>query len=368
MAMFGSIPLPNIDNHQFKDVMDYFQQLKQAQTQRDQFGEELAAKKPLMAAQTKEALGKAAKDNMIAALFRDAFPGKDNMDIDNGDENTMVLPNSSTGTYPEMTPYQLSPDEQLKQSQMKPGESMVVGAQPTPNVPSPHNVPQGTSSSRQKNALNMLHALGVLKETPGEEEQRNIQTAAANAKATNEAKRESKKEEEYLNAGDIVNQYSGNLEKIYNLLNSDPGVSGNIAGARTSLHTGTENQGTFKGATVPLIGKLAKDISSRGGAAVAGMAQAGKPGIWESHASNVGLVKNLIDESIKDFHNAKESYESMTGKEYPKKLPKFLQQFENKEGSEFVRFKAPDGSHTVRIPVDKADMFASDHKDFKRIK
>lgn len=39
MAMFAPIPLPGMDNPQFKDVMDYFDTLKQAQDKRNQYAQ-----------------------------------------------------------------------------------------------------------------------------------------------------------------------------------------------------------------------------------------------------------------------------------------------------------------------------------------
>lgn len=45
MAMFAPIPLPGIDNPQFKDVMDYFDTLKQAQDKRNQYAQANALEK-----------------------------------------------------------------------------------------------------------------------------------------------------------------------------------------------------------------------------------------------------------------------------------------------------------------------------------
>ena len=121
MGMFAPIPLPGIDNPQFKDVMDYFQQLK-----------EMKIKAPLWEAQTQEAQANALKSKMFANLINSAFGGAP---IDN---------NQGVGNY------QMTGDERARAASMQPGDSMVVG----------QGVGEtgGTSSSPNR-AKQMLYAL-----------------------------------------------------------------------------------------------------------------------------------------------------------------------------------------------------------------
>lgn len=57
MAMFAPIPMPSNDNHQFKDVMDYFLQLK-----------EMSQKQPLIEAQAKQQNAEAGRLEELAKL------------------------------------------------------------------------------------------------------------------------------------------------------------------------------------------------------------------------------------------------------------------------------------------------------------
>lgn len=63
MAIFAPIPLPSIDNHQFKDVMDFWEQLQ-----------ERKAKQPLLAAEARKANAAASREEELAKL---PFAGKE---------------------------------------------------------------------------------------------------------------------------------------------------------------------------------------------------------------------------------------------------------------------------------------------------
>lgn len=263
MAMFAPIPLPGIDNPQFKDVMDYFEQLQKRKAQQQQFAEEQKRLKEQFG-QTKEL-----ENKKLEELIR-----------------------FHQGT--------LNQNAQTKPLQMELLKARIEALKnPTKTV---------------------------AKETPEERQQREVSTA----KSKKEDELNLKKIEEYLSAGDIVNKYSPNLETIHGLLTEDPWTTGNIAGVKNLAHMGGEHQGQFNAATLPLVGKLAKDISQRGGAVAAGMATAGKPSLWQSNATNLGLTKQLIEESLNTYNEAKKGYEELTGKSYPKKLPKFLQEYQSK--------------------------------------
>lgn len=166
MAMFAPIPLPGIDNPQFKDVMDYFAQMK-----------EMNQKKPLLEAQTEAAKASALKSKMFSALMSAAFGG-----LDQTGDASSGMPNIAAGDNNQPKPYQLSPQEKIQQAQMRPGDSMVVGqpqVQFAPGVQGGMDVTGGGGSATdsQNKARQMLYALGMLKETPQDQENRDTRTA-----------------------------------------------------------------------------------------------------------------------------------------------------------------------------------------------
>lgn len=236
-----------------------------------------------------------------------------------------------------------------------------------PGIPKPetHFTPNGMMITRYPSGRVTMQNTGVPgmktvnQETPEERQTREVSTAISKEQGIGNAK----KTQDYLTAGDTINEYSGNLETIYKLLNKNRNLTGNVAGLKNMAHLSNEDQGKFNAATVPLIGKLAKDISTRGGAVVAGMATAGKPGIWKSHQENMGLTKHLIEEAIRSYNNAKKGYEKITGKSYPKEMPAFLKQYQASQG---VKVTSPNGK-IIRFPEDKVDEFLKDHPDHKRV-
>ncbi len=177
MAMFAPIPLPGIDNSQFKDVMDYFETLQ-----------ERKMKQPLVSAQTKEATANAAKAQMIANLINMAFGGgngaapstKQDAAAANIDNDSNGYSYDASGKNIKASPDEISriangnaynptSDEQNKIQEMQPGDSLVLGQEQSN---------QGMrGSNQQQKALDMLQALGILKETPSQQESREMRTA-----------------------------------------------------------------------------------------------------------------------------------------------------------------------------------------------
>lgn len=212
-------------------------------------------------------------------------------------------------------------------------------------------------TDKQKALKDKLISLGVIKESPSDIAEREIKTA----EAKEESKLKNKKAEEYLGTGEIVNKYAPNLKKIHNLLEKNESLTGNVAGLRNMLHLSNEEQGEFNAAALPLTGKLAKDISQRGGAVAANLAQMGKPGIWTSHAGNKGLTKQLISAAIQDFNEAKNNYEKATGKPYPHKLDPFLAQMSS------FKVRSPDNKIISFSDPTKGEAFLKLHPDHERI-
>lgn len=192
MAMFAPIPLPG-NNDAFKDVMDYFEQLQNRKM-----------KQPLISAQTKEATANAAKAQMIASLIQTAFgggglPGTGGQGGGSpgmqGGGDSSGYAYDAQGNNIKASPeevariangggYNPTPEEQSKIQGMQPGESLVLGqgqgGQGLPDMSSgapTQPAPQVGAGGRQQAALGMLQALGILKETPQQQEEREKRTA-----------------------------------------------------------------------------------------------------------------------------------------------------------------------------------------------
>lgn len=139
--MFAPIPLPSTENPQFKDVMDYLETIRARKQQL-----------PLIEAQTQEAQANALKSQMFANLIKAAFGGGE---INQNDEQ-----------------YELSDVDRDRINNMQPGDTVVVGQDQ--GQPSSY---QRSGNPSQNRAKEMLYALGMLKETPSEQAQREMQTA-----------------------------------------------------------------------------------------------------------------------------------------------------------------------------------------------
>jgi hypothetical protein len=219
MAIFAPIPLPRADNPQFKDVMDYFEQIK-----------ERKMKEPLMAAQAQEAQASAAKSNMIANLIRVAYgggsgagqsaatQGAQNLlgaqdiasptpqapQIAQSNQNPQAaqigqIPASAASTNaPVLSSMGASPvasmqqtGAQIPQQNAQASPVLQQPEQPTGgqlHIPGIGLAPSPANSDQQR-AQSILYSLGILKETPAQEEAREERTnfqkalAGSNVKA-----------------------------------------------------------------------------------------------------------------------------------------------------------------------------------------
>lgn len=322
MAMFAPIPMPDREQT-FKDVMDALAQMQQRRQQQQQFSQQFGLQQ--QAAQRAQELQPLTMRELEAsAQLKTAQAAKAKQIM-----NALSEINSpSAGTS-------------------------------NPSSITNNNVSSGNVDKKQK-LKDFLYQIGAIKPTPSEETEQKIQVAKGEANI----KLDEAKKKELIDAGELVNQYAPNWKTIYSILNKDNNTTGNIAGLRNMLHLGTEDQGAFNAAATPLLGKLAKDISQRGGAVVANLASTGKPGIWHSHATNMGLTKENIRESISSYNKAKNNYEEKFGEKYPVKLDSFLANY--KDDLQKVLVISPDGKR-IRFPADKVDQFLKDHPDHKRI-
>jgi hypothetical protein len=163
----------------------------------------------------------------------------------------------------------------------------------------------------------------------------------------NQDKLNQKRAGDLIAGGNLLNKYSQNAVALSNLL-SKKDVTGNIPALQNFLNLSGEDVGTFNENATPLVGSLAKDISQRGGAVVAKMAQAAKPQLSKSRAYNVGVLNSLHKQTYRSYQEAKQEYESITGKPYPIKLDKFYDK---------VKIISPKG-HEAVVSQENADAAA----------
>lgn len=300
MAMFAPIPLPD-SNQVFRDVMDYMQQF-QAMRQ----------KQPLMQAQTQEAQANALKSRMFAQLINQAFGGA-------------PLDQNAMGGY------ELTPEEKTRINSMTPGDSMVVGQGATSGA--------GASPNANK-AKQMLYALGMLKETPEETTQREIESKRVEGETANKGKlnllqavQNSKKAQQLEDTADTLMQYATNNEGISNILDRNRSATGNRQAFLNFLNLAGDDAGEFNNLAIPMQAKLAKELSNRGGAVVAKLAAGGKYNLAKSHDYNTGIRKSTTTDIINTYDQLNDRYRRLTGQDLPQKLSPFYENWRNTNGN-----------------------------------
>lgn len=161
--MFGRIPYPKMGHEILAEGMeDILKNLMARRLKEQELGQteayrqaELQQTGPLREAQAKAAKAKAERDQLVANALSDIY-GRGNVNQD-----------TSSVNYPENRPYQLTEEEQAKIEGLQPGESLQVGQ---------GQQPKREMTQRQKQAKELLQALGVLKETPTEQQEREVST------------------------------------------------------------------------------------------------------------------------------------------------------------------------------------------------
>ena len=330
MSMFSPIPLPSNDNHQFKDVMDYWETLQNRRDQESQFAKNLQNKKEEFAQNfglNKGYLGLAqqaeGRAQQLMPYIKQQYKDTHGKEASEAEMNAI---------YNHLIKVQLAKAGMAGGQPGAPGQQQGADqAGGAPNAPQPNQLGQPGAGQIDPGAAAMIKektGYDFYAQTPQQKANMQEQAKVDVATRSAQAKSDIKKNQEYLDAGDYVNKFAPNMENIHNVLTKDPYASGNIAGARNLINMGSENQGTLVGNALPFVGSLAKDMSTKGGAVVAKFAQAGKPGPWTSHDTNMALNKNLIEEGINAFNTAKKNYEEGTGKSYPKQMHPFLKKWE----------------------------------------
>jgi hypothetical protein len=177
------------------------------------------------------------------------------------------------------------------------------------------------------------------------------------AEQREQSKANIKRTSELKDVGTMLHDYTNHIEALDKLLNESKDATGLGSGFKTNvLRLGSPESATFQTHATPMVGKLSKDIAERGGAVVSGMAQAGKPNLYQPHAYNKQMVTEQAKSTYKSFKLAQDEFKEMhPGKSIPKSLefPKFFDK---------VRIKAPNGLTYIKTQKD-AEKLAKKYPD-----
>ena len=124
-----------------------------------------------------------------------------------------------------------------------------------------------------------------------------------------------------VDAGRSLQSVAHRANKLSNMLETKPGATGWIPGAKEALGFGSEDTSEFNQTAGMLQADMAKFGSQRGGAQALKWAERVKPGKYKSNISNKGYIKSIIDDSNSDFEDIKNEYETLTGRPYPIEMP-----------------------------------------------
>lgn len=115
-------------------------------------------------------------------------------------------------------------------------------------------------------------------------------------------------------------EHASNIDQI---LEEHPNITGLGTPLKVKAGFGSGPQGRLQANIMPLVGPLAKQMSDRGGAAVAGFAATGKPGLGNAPDYNKEMTSEIIKEGLRTFDMLKQEYEEL-GMKFPYELPKRL--------------------------------------------
>jgi hypothetical protein len=263
-------------------------------------------------------------------------------------------------------------------SQMKPGESYVIGSRPK-QQPSPLN---NQSSSPQNNEEKFNNGEEVMV-TPPRSPQHAImdqfpgstignkkipdihsktedgvrytyypsgqvmkQKVGPSYEDKEQKKADIKYSKDLIETGKLLNKYTQHIETLTDLLDKPNGLfgaTGNIRKIQDFFNLGGEDTGKFNENATPLVGELAKELSSRGGAVVSGMATSAKPNLSKSVDYNKSVVNELAKQTYRAYQESKKEYERINKKPYPIEIPNFLKK---------VKVMSPKGHIIIKSPED----------------
>ena len=246
-----------------------------------------------------------------------------------------------------------SPDEMVNNAQQ--------GGQNTSLIPPIPNLSEHSNNGLDLNDPDVQLGLAVAgihmpvpHESPEARQQRDIETARAKEKIKEEqetAKENRKVTQTIEDTAKPVLEAARHLEAIEKLLVAHPNATGKIANyaAGNSLLSRFADAATIKAINahaVPLQGKLAKELSARGGYGVANIAEGAKPSGKESFEGNVGLVQANKESILDSLNMMKDDYERRNpGRKFPYKIPEFLNKNPfDKHPQQRVTLIHPDGT------------------------
>ena len=93
---------------------------------------------------------------------------------------------------------------------------------------------------------------------------------------------------------------------------------------------GGKDIASFNRLATPMVGSLAKDLSTRGGAVALQFAQGGKYDPSQPYEYNQGILEANNDAIVRDYNRNAAEYRNRHGKEPPYKLPKYYRDWEKK--------------------------------------
>ena len=233
--------------------------------------------------------------------------------------------------------------------------------------------PDGTKTTRPMSDVELNNA-GVVAQTPeqkladkiafekekaklkSEENDKAEQRAIDKAHAIEEDKRKQKVMADMVDTGKLINKYSQHGEAISELYDTGKFHTGIGTWGATKARNAPEHVGIFTENAMPLVGQLATELSSRGGAVVSGMAMQSKPDLSQSDQYNKEILGQLHKQTYRAYKEAKQTYEEASGgKEYPIKLSKFYDKW---------KVQAPHGAVVIKTK-EEAERLAAKYPDAK---
>lgn len=352
--MFGRIPMPRLSGEILNEGADTIinqllnrQKLAQSQEQLNMQKQQLPLQLELLKAQTYQHQQAAKKAEEEQNLYRQLFGASDLNQTKNNNQ-LPKQPQQNLNASQEPTQKQLSgiPNNISEMhNQLQSGQEVIIKGADSPQkelwdrVPGTtvmgikipdvkSNVVDGIRYDRYPSGKIVAQKVG-----PNTEEKAEIALNAAERKE--QAKANIKRSEDIKATMKMLQDYSHHVESLHELLEKNKNVSGLLSGYKTKFKAGSPEAAIFQSHATPMVGTLAKNISQRGGAVAAGIAQAGKPDIFQPHSYNVSMVNEQAKGVYTTYKNAKDEWEQLhPGKEFPYKLPKFYDK---------VRVRAPNG-------------------------
>jgi hypothetical protein len=121
-----------------------------------------------------------------------------------------------------------------------------------------------------------------------------------------------------LESGRSLKSMVDKANKIDELLDTNPDLTGILQGASSSLNlSNNEKLAEFDQRTRKLQADMARYGSQRGGVQALKWAERSKPGVYRTHNYNKGMIKSIQEDAQSDYNELKQEYEDLTGKPYP---------------------------------------------------